>query len=322
MLLAHLQPLVDAGDESMSLGAGSSSPPIRIFLSGQRLLVWEPRHIYALRCQHRLTGCLVGALPSNKRQAAQLGPPLALSMEEALLAAEEGFAEVVYCAAGPASAAAPPEAAVPPASGFCTTPSACEEWRTAPLPTMELVELSRLVEASGRQTHARIFRDLWSRGWFVTTATKFGADYLVYPGDPMQHHAAHTVHVAQTTQTLQPLQLVAASRLAHDAKKSAVVAHCGCGGADSFVRYICIQPMGTDWNRRGFCSSHGVMAADASADPTDPGPQFSRMVVAEAPGEEVAPTSVPTAREALAAGPGATPNRSGSRARVERGGEI
>ena len=295
--------MAQAGDSSVA-AAASSTPPIRIFLSGERLLVWEPRHIYALRCQHRIMGCLVGALPSNKRQAAQLGPPLALSLEEALLAAEEGFAEVVDCASGSTSAAAPPEAAVPPSSGFCTTPTACEEWRTAPLPAMPPVELSRLVEASRRQAHARVFRDLWSRGWVVTTATKFGADYLVYPGDPMQHHAAHTVHVAQPTQPLQPLHLVAASRLAHDAKKSAVVAHCGGGGgggAESVVRYACIQPMGTEWNRRGFCSSHGV-TTDASAEPADPGPQFARMTVAAAPEDEAAATSVATAPAAAAAG--------------------
>ena len=44
-------------------------------------------------------------MATNKRQAAQLGPPLALSLEEALLAAEEGFAEVVDCAPGSTSAA-------------------------------------------------------------------------------------------------------------------------------------------------------------------------------------------------------------------------
>lgn len=278
--------------------AASSAPPIRIFLSGERLLVWEPRHIYALRCQHRLVGCLVGALPSNKRQAAQLGPPLSLSFEEALLAAEEGFAEVVDIASVSTSAASASDAAVAgaaasPASGFCTTPTASEEWRTAALPVIAPVDLSRLIEASGRRTHARVFIDLWSRGWFVTTAAKFGADYMVYPGDPMQHHAAYTVHVAQPTQPLQPLQLVAASRLAHDAKKSAVVAHCG-GGADAVVRYLRIQPMGTEWNRRGFCSSHGVMTADASAEPAVPGPQFARMALAAAPGGRTA-TSVATA---------------------------
>eukprot|EP00908_Phaeocystis_cordata_P006206 Transcript_16824.p2 GENE.Transcript_16824~~Transcript_16824.p2 ORF type:complete len:282 (-),score=64.63 Transcript_16824:300-1067(-) len=205
--------------------AAASPPPLRIFLSGDRFLVWEPRDIYSLRCQHRIMGCLVGALPSNKRQAAQLGPPLSLSFEEAVLATEQGFAEVVDCASASSADAAAASPASDRATAFCAIPTACAEWSAAPLPTLQPTELMRLA-GTGRQAHVRVFRDLWERGWAITLGTKFGADYLVYPGDPMAHHAAHTVHVAPPERPLRPLEMVAAARLAHDAKKSAVLAHC------------------------------------------------------------------------------------------------
>jgi len=31
-----------------------------------------------------------------------------------------------------------------------------------------------------------IFKDLWERGFYLTDGTKFGADFLAYPGDPIK----------------------------------------------------------------------------------------------------------------------------------------
>ena len=38
----------------------------------------------------------------------------------------------------------------------------------------------------------RVFCDLHEKGFFLTSACKFGADFLVYEGDPMVHHASYT----------------------------------------------------------------------------------------------------------------------------------
>ena len=273
----------------IGMGVDASSSRVRVFLSGGRFLVWEPRHIHTLRCQRRIVGCLVGALPSSKRQAAQLGPPLSLSFEEVLLAAEEGFVEVVDCASSsyelassstapttPSTPATPAGPASAPPTAFRTILTECAEWRAAPLPALTL-DLLRAA-GTGRCAHARVYRDLWVRGWFVTLGTKFGADYLTYAGDPREHHAAHTVHVGRPQQPLRPLELVAATRLANDARKSAVLAHCPTGGLA--VHYVCLRPMGSAWNRRAFHSSHGVVSEDVG--PADLGPQYARMVAATA----------------------------------------
>ncbi|CAH0729738.1 unnamed protein product, partial [Brenthis ino] len=34
-----------------------------------------------------------------------------------------------------------------------------------------------------------VFKDLWEKGHYITSGSKFGADYLVYPGDPVKFHA-------------------------------------------------------------------------------------------------------------------------------------
>ncbi|BFF96542.1 tRNA-splicing endonuclease subunit Sen34 [Drosophila madeirensis] len=70
----------------------------------------------------------------------------------------------------------------------------------------------------------RIFRDLWLRGKFVTSGEAFGADFLVYPGDPLIYHASHIV-IVQSTSLIRPLDLIAKVRLSVIVNKSCVFAH-------------------------------------------------------------------------------------------------
>lgn len=39
----------------------------------------------------------------------------------------------------------------------------------------------------------KIFHDLWSKGFYLTSASKFGGDFLAYPGDPMRFHAHYVI---------------------------------------------------------------------------------------------------------------------------------
>ena len=84
-------------DEHATAGPESSTlhQRPRIHLSCGRFLVWEPRHIFLLRCKYRLVGSLLGPMPGKNRQEGECGPPLSLLFEEALLAVEEGFADAV-----------------------------------------------------------------------------------------------------------------------------------------------------------------------------------------------------------------------------------
>ncbi|KAH8307169.1 hypothetical protein KR044_006361 [Drosophila immigrans] len=70
----------------------------------------------------------------------------------------------------------------------------------------------------------RVFRDLWRRGKFVSSGEAFGADFLVYPGDPLIYHASHIV-IIQDTPAIRPLELICKVRLSVIVNKSCVFAY-------------------------------------------------------------------------------------------------
>lgn len=64
-----------------------------------------------------------------------------------------------------------------------------------------------------------IFRDLKRKKYCITAGSKFGADYLLYPGDPTQFHAQFCVRVAPIDVPLVPSSLAAACRGSFQARK-------------------------------------------------------------------------------------------------------
>jgi len=58
-----------------------------------------------------------------------------------------------------------------------------------------------------------VFKDLWERGYYLSTAAKFGGDYLAYPGDPHRFHSHHVVIVVPWEEVLSPLEVVSLGRL-------------------------------------------------------------------------------------------------------------
>ncbi|XP_017068223.1 tRNA-splicing endonuclease subunit Sen34 [Drosophila eugracilis] len=70
----------------------------------------------------------------------------------------------------------------------------------------------------------RIFKDLWKRGKYVTSGDAFGADFLVYPGDPLIYHASHIVIIHESP-IIKPLEMVAKVRLSVIVNKSCVFAY-------------------------------------------------------------------------------------------------
>ena len=70
-----------------------------------------------------------------------------------------------------------------------------------------------------------IFTNLWSMNFFLTSAKKFGADYLVYKKDPSTNHSDHIVHCYDSVTVSIPVStLIAKVRLANTVKKTAVLA--------------------------------------------------------------------------------------------------
>lgn len=88
--------------------------------------------------------------------------------------------------------------------------------------------------------HARyqVFRDLRGRGYFLTSAGKFGGDFLVYPGDPLRFHA-HFIAVCVTLdESICMLDVLSVARLGSNVKKTVLL----CSPAlDGPVRYTSVQ---------------------------------------------------------------------------------
>ncbi|XP_005178952.1 tRNA-splicing endonuclease subunit Sen34 [Musca domestica] len=103
-----------------------------------------------------------------------------------------------------------------------------------------------------------VFRDLWSRGKYVSCGDAFGADFLIYPGDPLQYHASHVVVLLENG-SMKALELVANVRLSVMVNKLCVVAYFDNegdkdgGGKDRKITYQTITWMGDkDKERRQF----------------------------------------------------------------------
>eukprot|EP00899_Mesostigma_viride_P005506 jgi/Mesvir1/14957/Mv14627-RA.2 len=70
----------------------------------------------------------------------------------------------------------------------------------------------------------RVFEDLLLKGYRMTVGVKFGADYLAYPGDPVDFHAYFTVTVVDADSIIPAILISGGSRVSNAARKSMVYA--------------------------------------------------------------------------------------------------
>jgi len=91
------------------------------------------------------------------------------------------------------------------------------------------------------QMQAKIYADLWNRGYFISTASKFGGDYLLYPGDPLRFHAHFVVVIVDYKELLPMHEIISIGRLAVTVKKSPLLASLN---ADNMPIYFTIDWQG------------------------------------------------------------------------------
>ncbi|XP_069390901.1 tRNA-splicing endonuclease subunit Sen34 isoform X2 [Paralichthys olivaceus] len=84
----------------------------------------------------------------------------------------------------------------------------------------------------------QVFRDLRGRGFYLTSAGKFGGDFLVYPGDPLRFHAHFIAICLSLDESLCVLDVLAVARLGSNVKKTVLLCSPGTDGA---VRYTSLQ---------------------------------------------------------------------------------
>eukprot|EP01118_Nematostelium_gracile_P003120 TRINITY_DN13555_c0_g1_i1.p1 TRINITY_DN13555_c0_g1~~TRINITY_DN13555_c0_g1_i1.p1 ORF type:complete len:261 (+),score=44.81 TRINITY_DN13555_c0_g1_i1:59-841(+) len=69
-----------------------------------------------------------------------------------------------------------------------------------------------------------VFEDLWKKGYFLSNGSKFGGDFLVYPGDTLQYHAHFVVIIKGFEEELSPLDIISYGRLGVTVKKTPILA--------------------------------------------------------------------------------------------------
>uniref|UniRef100_A0A8C7FA16 tRNA-splicing endonuclease subunit Sen34 n=1 Tax=Oncorhynchus kisutch TaxID=8019 RepID=A0A8C7FA16_ONCKI len=79
------------------------------------------------------------------------------------------------------------------------------------------------------ETRFRVFRDLRRQGFYLTSAGKFGGDYLVYPGDPLRFHAYFIVVCISMDESMPLCDVLAIARLGSNVKKTVLL--CSSGGS-------------------------------------------------------------------------------------------
>ncbi|KAI0274413.1 hypothetical protein BGY98DRAFT_73279 [Russula aff. rugulosa BPL654] len=90
------------------------------------------------------------------------------------------------------------------------------------------------------RARCEVFRDLWEKGYYMGGGSKFGGDWLVYPGDPLRYHS-HFVATVQTSPSapLRPMEVVAHGRLGTATKKAHLL--CGWDPESREVTYFSIE---------------------------------------------------------------------------------
>lgn len=80
------------------------------------------------------------------------------------------------------------------------------------------------VHADHVRLRAQVFHDLWQQGYYVSSASKFGGDYLIYPRNPVKCHAEAIVIVKLAFTPFRVLDIVSMGRMAAMVKKKLLLA--------------------------------------------------------------------------------------------------
>ncbi|KAH9174198.1 tRNA-intron endonuclease catalytic domain-like protein [Lactarius sanguifluus] len=151
----------------------------------------------------------------------------------------------------PAPAPAPPSTTTdaPPAAVYTVsvpTTSAAFAWYAPAAHEYETLDAAREAgvwtypATEEERARCEVFRDLWEKGYYLGGGSKFGGDWLVYPGDPLRYHS-HFVATVQASPTapLRPMEIVAHGRLGTATKKAHLL--CGWDPASREVTYISVE---------------------------------------------------------------------------------
>ncbi|XP_075696066.1 tRNA-splicing endonuclease subunit Sen34 isoform X2 [Rhinoderma darwinii] len=91
---------------------------------------------------------------------------------------------------------------------------------------VDIQEVSSEWPYTGQKNHEaryKVFRDLWQKGYYLTSGGKFGGDFLVYPGDPMRFHAHYIAICFPQEEDIALSDIITAGRLGTNVKKTVLL---------------------------------------------------------------------------------------------------
>ncbi|KAM5131967.1 tRNA-splicing endonuclease subunit Sen34 [Mantella aurantiaca] len=106
---------------------------------------------------------------------------------------------------------------------------------------VDLIKASPDWPHTGQRKHElrfKVFRDLWQRGYFLTSGSKFGGDFLVYPGDPMRFHAHYIAICFPQDEEMALSDIITAGRLGTNVKKTVLLCS---SNEEGLVSYTSLQ---------------------------------------------------------------------------------
>ena len=249
---------------------------VNIYSVDGSFLVWEAETATFLREKFGVSGVLVGTLPRKPRQNRALGLPLQIMKEEAIILQREGVVNIVKQKDMPVVCSEEKYAdylakSYKEQNEFLQNRifSKSQKFVEEPVEVPVHLNLSGKIDIDNPPYHLqRVFnrqsREFWSqsfgdinefelseseklrlvvlqdlrrRNYLITSGSKFGGDFLVYPGDPLVYHAYFIVKVVPKGFKMKANELLAFSRLATSVKKVAVL-----GTVDgSNISYLSLQ---------------------------------------------------------------------------------
>ncbi|XP_043272962.1 tRNA-splicing endonuclease subunit Sen34 [Venturia canescens] len=70
----------------------------------------------------------------------------------------------------------------------------------------------------------KTYKDLWERGFYVSSGEKFGGDFLAYPGDPIMFHSLFIIECKDKDKDITIMELAGQCRVACHVRKTQVFA--------------------------------------------------------------------------------------------------
>ncbi|KAF5495749.1 putative tRNA-splicing endonuclease subunit tsp-4 [Colletotrichum fructicola] len=235
---SNAESLEDGMNVSLELGLA----PVRISKIADRYLVFDAEDVAWIRRNHSICSVLIGTTPQNPTQNVFLSLPLELLPEEASMLIEKKTRQayitilkdrrdqaqklIAEDQAKKSSVQARRAAGAQEQSNLTVGEASSENI----LPQDKLLAVTPTTSGGLQNAQDRILtvpspplgplhQYLLSRGYFMTPGLRFGADYSVYPGDPLRYHAHFLATNYGCDEKIPMLDIVGSGRLGTSVKK-------------------------------------------------------------------------------------------------------